>query len=239
MLFRLPPEVLVLLIPVLLFALVFHEFSHAWVANKLGDPTARYAGRLTLNPMAHLDPIGGLMILFVGFGWAKPVPVDIRYLSNPRVDMMKIAFAGPASNLLLAFIGGTILRLGFVHGTMAMMIMFFTQINIMLAVFNMIPIAPLDGSQIFSGLLIRTNPELVRNLQIYGPQILMGAILIGYFTPISPIWWFMGPFVNFLFLKMTKLVLYQFPFLVGFFLQHLIIYVLDDLSDSFHTEHYG
>ena len=197
MLFRLPPEVLVLLIPVLLFALVFHEFSHAWVANKLGDPTARYAGRLTLNPMAHLDPIGGLMILFVGFGWAKPVPVDIRYLSNPRVDMMKIAFAGPASNLLLAFIGGTILRLGFVHGTMAMMIMFFTQINIMLAVFNMIPIAPLDGSQIFSGLLIRTNPELVRNLQIYGPQILMGAILIGYFTPISPIWWLMGPFVNF------------------------------------------
>jgi len=197
MLFRLPPEVLVILIPVLLFALVFHEFSHAWVANKLGDPTARYAGRLTLNPMAHLDPIGGLMILFVGFGWAKPVPVDIRYLSNPRVDMMKIAFAGPASNLLLAFIGGTILRLGFVHGTMAMMIMFFTQINIMLAVFNMIPIAPLDGSQIFSGLLIRTNPELVRNLQIYGPKILMGAILIGYFTPISPIWWFMGPFVNF------------------------------------------
>ena len=197
MLFRLPPEVLVILIPVLLFALVFHEFSHAWVANKLGDPTARYAGRLTLNPMAHLDPIGGLMILFVGFGWAKPVPVDIRYLSNPRVDMMKIAFAGPASNLLLAFIGGTILRLGFVHGTMAMMIMFFTQINIMLAVFNMIQIAPLDGSQIFSGLLIRTKPELVRNLQIYGPQILMGAILIGYFTPISPIWWFMGPFVKF------------------------------------------
>ena len=197
MLFRLQPEVLILLIPVLLFALVFHEFSHAWVANKLGDPTARYAGRLTLNPMAHLDPIGGLMILFVGFGWAKPVPVDIRYLGNPRVDMMKIAFAGPASNLLLAFIGGTILRLGLLDGTMFMMIMFFTQINIMLAVFNMIPIAPLDGSQIFSGLLIRTNPELVRNLQIYGPQILMGVILIGYFTPISPIWWFMGPFVKF------------------------------------------
>ncbi len=197
MVFRLPPEVLVLLIPVVLFSLVFHEFSHAWVANKLGDPTARYAGRLTLNPMAHLDPIGGLMILFVGFGWAKPVPVDIRYLRNPRVDMMKIAFAGPASNLLLAFIGGTILRSGFVHGTVAMMIMLFTQINIMLAVFNMIPIAPLDGSQIFSGLLIRTNPELVRNLQIYGPQILMGAILIGYFTPISPIWWLMDPFVNF------------------------------------------
>jgi len=197
MLFRLPPEVLVLLIPVLLFALVFHEFSHAWVANKLGDPTARYAGRLTLNPIAHLDPLGGLMILFVGFGWAKPVPVDLRYLKKPREDMMKIAFAGPASNLLLAFIAGVILRTGYVQGSMAMMIIMFTQINIMLAVFNMIPVSPLDGSQIFSGLLIRTNPDLVRNLQIYGPQILLGAILIGYLTPISPISWVMRPFVNF------------------------------------------
>ena len=197
MLFRLPPEVLVLLIPVLLFALVFHEFSHAWIAYKLGDPTARYAGRLTLNPIAHLDPIGGLMILFVGFGWAKPVPVDPRYLKKPREDMMKIAFAGPASNLLLAFIAGTILRFGVGQGSIAMMLILFTQINIMLAVFNMIPVSPLDGSQIFSGLLIRTNPDLVRNLQIYGPQILLGAILIGYFTPISPISWIMRPFVNF------------------------------------------
>ena len=197
MLFRLPPEVLVLLIPVLLFALVFHEFSHAWIANQLGDPTARYAGRLTLNPIVHLDPIGGLMILFVGLGWAKPVPVDPRYLKNPREDMMKIAFAGPASNLLLAFIAGTILRFGYAQGSLAMMMILFTQINIMLAVFNMIPVSPLDGSQIFSGLLIRTNPELVRNLQIYGPQILLAAILIGYFTPISPISWIMKPSVNF------------------------------------------
>ena len=111
MLFRLQPEVLVLLIPVLLFALVFHEFSHGWVAYKLGDPTAKHQGRLTLNPLAHLDPFGSMMILFVGFGWAKPVPVDSRYLANPRVDMMKIAFAGPASNLLLAFIGGILLRI--------------------------------------------------------------------------------------------------------------------------------
>ena len=197
MLFRVPIEVLVLLIPVLLFALVFHEFSHAWVANKLGDPTARYSGRLTLNPMAHLDPFGTLMILFVGFGWAKPVPVDTRYLSNPRVDMMKIAFAGPAANLLLAFIGGTIIRSGFVGGSILSMIFLFTQINIMLAVFNMIPIPPLDGSQIFSGLMMRKNPELVDKLQTYGPQILLGLIMIGYFTRISPIWMVMSPFVNF------------------------------------------
>ena len=197
MLFRVPIEVLILLIPMLVFALVFHEFSHAWVANKLGDPTARYSGRLTLNPLAHLDPFGSLMILFVGFGWAKPVPVDSRYLANPRVDMMKIAFAGPAANLLLAFVGGTIIRSGLVSGSITLMLLLFTQINIMLAVFNMIPIPPLDGSQIFSGIMIRRYPELVYKLQMYGPQILLGLIMIGYFTRISPIWIVMSPFVNF------------------------------------------
>ena len=197
MLFRLPTEVLTMLIPVLLFALVFHEFSHGWVAHKLGDPTAKHAGRLTLNPMAHLDMFGSMMILFVGFGWAKPVPVDSRYLANPRVDMMKIAFAGPASNLLLAFIGGMLIRILGNVGPLTTMLYMFTQINISLAIFNMIPISPLDGSQIFSGLLVRKNPQLVMNLQMYGPQILMGLILFGLFTNISPIWMIMSPFVNF------------------------------------------
>ncbi|MBC8345397.1 MAG: site-2 protease family protein [Candidatus Marinimicrobia bacterium] len=197
MIFRLPPEVIVMLLPVLLFALVFHEYSHAWVANKLGDPTAKYAGRLTLNPMAHLDMFGTLMILFVGFGWAKPVPVDTGYLADPRKDMMKIAFAGPASNLFLALLGGTIIRATGYMGALTSMLMMFTQINIMLAVFNMIPIPPLDGSQIFSGLMIQRNPDLVHKLRIHGPQILMGLILFGMFTNISPIWWVMSPFVNF------------------------------------------
>ena len=197
MLFRLPPEVLVLLIPVLLFALVFHEFAHGWVANKLGDPTAKYAGRLTLNPIAHLDMFGSLMILFVGFGWAKPVPVDSRYLANPRTDMMKIAFAGPAANLLLAFITGVLIRATGYLGPFTTMLIMFTQINIMLAVFNMIPIPPLDGSQIFSGMMIRKNPDLVMKLQMYGPQILMGLILFGLFTSFSPIWIIISPFVNF------------------------------------------
>jgi Zn-dependent protease len=197
MLFRLPPEVLVLLIPVLLFALVFHEFSHGWVANKLGDPTAKNQGRLTLNPVAHLDPVGSMMILFVGFGWAKPVPVDSRYLADPRKDMMKIAFAGPASNLFLALVGGIIIRLTGYSGPLTSMLILFTQINISLAVFNMIPIPPLDGSQIFSGIMIRKNPQLVMQLQTYGPQILMGLILFGMFTGVSIIWAFMSPFVNF------------------------------------------
>ena len=197
MLFRLSPEVLILLIPVLVFALVFHEFSHAWVANQLGDPTAKYAGRLTLNPLAHLDIFGSLMILFVGFGWAKPVPVYSRHLGNPRIDMMKVAFAGPASNLLLALISGTIIRATGYMGSITTMLVMFTQINIMLAVFNMIPISPLDGSQIFSGFMVRKNPDMVYKLQIYGPQILMGLILFGMFTRISPIWWVMRPFVDF------------------------------------------
>ena len=197
MLLRTPPEVLLLLVPVLLFALCFHEFAHAWMANKLGDPTAKHSGRLTLNPLAHLDPMGTLMILFVGFGWAKPVPVDIRYLQNQRKDMMKIAFAGPAANLLLAFVGGTIIRAHLVGGSLILMLVLFTQINIMLAVFNMIPIPPLDGSQIFSGLMAQKTPDLVIKLQMYGPQILFGLILIGYFTEISPLWWAMSPFVNF------------------------------------------
>jgi Zn-dependent protease len=196
-LFRLPPEVLALLIPVLLFALVFHEFSHGWVANKLGDPTAKNQGRLTLNPLAHLDPFGSMMILFVGFGWAKPVPVDSRYLANPRIDMMKIAFAGPASNLLLAFIGGMLIRVTGYMGPLTSMLIIFTQINISLAVFNLIPIPPLDGSQIFSGIMLQRNPQLVMKLQMYGPQILMGLILFGMLTGVSLIWTVMSPFVNF------------------------------------------
>ena len=197
MLFRTPPEVLLLLVPVLIFALCFHEFAHAWVAYKLGDPTAKQSGRLTLNPLAHLDPMGSLMILIIGFGYAKPVPVDARYLKNPRTDMMKVAFAGPAANLLLAFVGGTIIRAHIVGGSLILMLYLFTQINIMLAIFNMIPIPPLDGSQIFSGLMVRKNPNLVMKLQMYGPQILFGLILIGYLTEISPLWLVMSPFVNF------------------------------------------
>ena len=114
MLLRLIPDhvdILIILLPTLVFSLCVHEFSHGYIAYLLGDNTAARNGRLTLNPLAHLDPVGSMMILFVGFGWAKPVPVNPVNFSNPRIDMMKVAFAGPASNILLAFIGGSILRL--------------------------------------------------------------------------------------------------------------------------------
>ena len=201
MLFRMPMEALVLLIPALLFALSFHEFAHAWMAHRLGDNTAARMGRLTLNPLNHLDPMGSMMILFVGFGWAKPVPVDSRNLYHPRTDMMKIAFAGPASNLLLDLVSGLLIR--FLDGTPFMtqtiftLLFYFAQINTALAVFNMLPIPPLDGSQIFSGMMVRRNPELVMKMQMYGPQVLFGLILVGYFTKVSILWMLMGPFVSF------------------------------------------
>ena len=184
-----------------MFALSFHEFAHAWMASKCGDNTAARMGRLTLNPMAHLDVMGSMMILFVGFGWAKPVPVDGRYLKNPRVDMMKVAAAGPLSNLLLAMLAGMVFRLlngtGLLSESIYLLILYFTQINIALAVFNLIPVAPLDGSQIFSAYLIRKNPQLAWKIQSYGPQVLFGLILFGYITGFSILWLFMRPFVNF------------------------------------------
>tara|TARA_B100001559_G_C16329364_1_gene542625 strand:- start:177 stop:764 length:588 start_codon:yes stop_codon:yes gene_type:complete len=184
-----------------MFALSFHEFAHAWMASKCGDNTAARMGRLTLNPMAHLDIMGSMMILFVGFGWAKPVPVDGRNLRNPRTDMMKVAAAGPLSNLLLAMVAGMLFRLlsgaGLLSEAIYLLIIYFTQINIALAVFNLIPVAPLDGSQIFSGYLMRKNPQLAWKIQSYGPQVLFGLILFGYITGFSILWLFMRPFVNF------------------------------------------
>ena len=185
-----------------MFALSFHEFAHAWMGSKCGDNTAARMGRLTLNPMAHLDVMGSLMILFVGFGWAKPVPVDPRNLRDPRKDMMKVAAAGPLSNLLLAMLAGMAWRLlggiNFLLDTnFPVLIFYFTQINIALAVFNLIPVSPLDGSQIFSGYLMKTNPELALKIQSYGPQVLFGLILFGYVTGFSILWLIMKPFVNF------------------------------------------
>ena len=185
-----------------MFALSFHEFAHAWMASKCGDNTAAKMGRLTLNPMAHLDVMGSLMILFVGFGWAKPVPVDSRNLRDPRKDMMKVAAAGPISNLLLAMLAGMVWRLLggtglFSNSNFPILIFYFTQINIALAVFNLIPVSPLDGSQIFSGYLMKTNPQLAWKIQSYGPQVLFGLILFGYITGFSILWLIMKPFVNF------------------------------------------
>ena len=205
MIFRLFPDhldVLVILIPVLMFALCFHEFAHALVAYILGDDTAKREGRLTLNPLAHLDPIGSLMILFVGFGWAKPVPVNPMKLRDRHYGMMKVAFAGPASNLLLAFLAGCLVRVVTalevpVDQTFSTVIYFFLYINIALSIFNLIPVAPLDGSQIFGAVIGRKNPDLAWKLQMNGPKILLGVILFGIITGYSIIGAIITPFIKF------------------------------------------
>ena len=196
---------LLLIAPPILLALTVHEYAHGWTADKLGDPTARYAGRLTLNPLAHLDPIGTLMLFIVHFGWAKPVPVNPYNLRNPRKDMIWVSLAGPGANLLMAFALGTLLRPFELHrltfsnplNIIAIMIMYGVFINIILAVFNLIPIAPLDGSKILLGLLPPERAYAYQQWEPYGPMILIGLILMGAFLHIPILWMFMRPLVSF------------------------------------------
>ena len=179
--FLTPPFILSILI-----ALTVHECAHGLVAYWLGDPTAKNEGRLTLNPIPHLDLFGSLMFIIIGFGWAKPVPVDPRYFKNPKRDMTLTALAGPASNLLLAIltaaIGGFILRSGVTapEGVARFSMEFFQSmlwLNLGLMAFNLLPVAPLDGSKII-GIFIpyRYEYEYQAYLQ-RGPFILLGLLI--------------------------------------------------------------
>ena len=158
---------LIILAPPLLFALTFHEFAHGFIAYRLGDPTARDAGRLTLNPLKHLDPLGTIAFFFIKFGWAKPVPVNPRYFQNPKKDMLWVALAGPVTNLALAVISAILTKaiwtlasiLPYSSTTEAIlvplnsMLIASVWINLVLCIFNFLPIPPLDGSRILMGLL--------------------------------------------------------------------------------------
>lgn len=178
-----------LLIAVILVSLTVHEYSHGRVAYMLGDDTARKRGRLTLNPLKHLDPIGTLFFYFMHFGWAKPVPVDPRNLQDPHRDMLFIAAAGPASNLVLALISGFFLRfMGpleqmeqttfYVFGFLCIAV----YCNVALAIFNMLPIFPLDGSSVLKGLVPRRMAMKLDQLDKYFGMILLAVFLTDYFA---------------------------------------------------------
>ncbi|PCJ14172.1 MAG: site-2 protease family protein [Candidatus Neomarinimicrobiota bacterium] len=194
---------MLLLAPPILVALTFHEYAHGYVAFKLGDPTAKMAGRLTLNPLSHLDPIGTIMLFVVHFGWAKPVPVDPRYFRNPNKDMLWVAMAGPAANMVLAFISGILLSVmgrGVAFGSnhfLPIMLQYSLFINLALAVFNMLPIPPLDGSKVLRVLLPYQHQHIADQMEMYGPWVLMGLIMMGMVTGRSIFWSFIGPFVKF------------------------------------------
>lgn len=199
-------KISIMLVPAL-FAVMLHEVAHGYVAARFGDPTARLLGRLTLNPLRHLDPIGTLALMFFGFGWAKPVPVNFRNLHHPRRDMIWVALAGPLTNFSLALASALLLRgLGGFQGDpsnasvlgpylqpVALMAGFSLYINIILAVFNLIPIPPLDGGRVLTGLLPKAQADLLGRIEPFGFMIIL---FIVFFTDLWRV--MLAPIIGFL-----------------------------------------
>ena len=200
-------QTLLIIAPPILLALTFHEYAHAYVAHRYGDDTAKQSGRLTLNPLRHLDPLGTIMIFLVHFGWAKPVPVNPQQLKNPKKNMLWISAAGPLMNMVIALISGILLRLLFsfgaaptqhsILGLLMIMAVMSLQINLALAIFNMFPIAPLDGSKILAGILPARYAKMLFLLERFGPFILIGLIIFGRATGVSILGVLIWPFVDF------------------------------------------
>ncbi|PIR53741.1 site-2 protease family protein [Candidatus Peregrinibacteria bacterium CG10_big_fil_rev_8_21_14_0_10_42_8] len=202
-----------------LIAIAVHEWAHAYAAYKLGDPTAKYEGRLTLNPIAHLDPMGTVLFLLVGFGWGKPVPVDPRYFKNYKRDNAIVAFAGPLSNIIIAFLAfGLALALGMKTQALAVtgaliapdnqpiVIAFMSEllgdlihINLILMAFNLLPVAPLDGSKILQMWVPYKWDDAYHDYLRKGPWILLGLIILGraFHIPLLSVWisYIMSPFL--------------------------------------------
>ena len=181
----------------IVIAITIHEFSHALAADRLGDPTPRLQGRLTLNPLSHLDPIGTLMLILFRFGWGKPVQFDQFNLRNPRRDTMLISIAGPASNLLTAVLAAILLR--FLPSSLLSLLILqpFIVISVVLAVFNFVPIHPLDGGKILSGLLPLSLAKEWEQIQAqFGTLLLIMMVLPWGGT--APIFYLTGPVVQFI-----------------------------------------
>ena len=198
------PMMLLLTLPAVLWAISFHEFCHGYAAKLVGDPTAERSGRLSLNPLDHFDLVGTLMLLFVGFGWAKPVPINTRYFRHPRRDLVIVSLAGVAGNILTAvvcalflrFLGDPWYRLAGRAGIMVLVQMI--AINMGLAAFNLIPIPPLDGSRVLEAFLPFRFLRYYYWLERYGMIILLVLLMTGIvdvlFNPIFRLLWGLLPF---------------------------------------------
>ena len=177
---------LLVALPGVLVAITFHEYCHGLVALWLGDPTAQRAGRLSPEPWAHIDWWGFLALLLVGFGWAKPVPIDPRYFRRPQRDMMWVGLAGPASNFVMAFVAALLLvawaRLGWgtagIAGAINLVVQAALVLNVAFGVFNLIPIPPLDGSRVLAGVLPGAAARALYRIEPYGLFILVGALVL-------------------------------------------------------------
>jgi Zn-dependent protease len=186
-----------LTLAVLLASLTVHEAAHAWTADRLGDPTPRRLGRLTLNPVAHIDPIGTLLFPLLAaisglplIGWARPVPVDLRNLPSPRRDFALVAAAGPASNLLMAALGAAVVAAlpRAENGLLPFVLLLtFVSLNVLLAVFNMLPIPPLDGGNVLLGILPDRPAAAFERLRPYGILVLYALMFTG------ALWTIVGP----------------------------------------------
>lgn len=199
----------------LIFAITVHEAAHGWVANKLGDPTAKQMGRLTFNPLPHIDPIGTILVpmvmLFLGgfiFGWAKPVPVNTRNFAEPRKHMAMVALAGPGSNLLMALLWGLVWKMGlllplsteWIAIPLVLMAQVGVFLNLVLMVLNLLPIPPLDGSRVLTWVLPPTLAAKVDQVEPYGIFILLGLLYVGLWgSVISPATGFISNLIQHLF----------------------------------------
>jgi len=201
----------IVLLPALLFALTIHEAAHAKVADILGDSTARLEGRVTLNPLSHLDPWGTLMIFIAGIGWGKPVPVNPVYLKNPRRDLLWISLAGQAANVAGGIVCGVLLgsMINYLHGGAALgaptwlvpLGKFLSRamtLNFALAFFNLLPIYPLDGAKVLSGLLPLRQAISFSRLEPYGMFILLGILVLERVVHFPILWRIIGTPVNYL-----------------------------------------
>lgn len=182
-------------IPALLFAITIHEYAHAQCADSMGDRTARYMGRLTFNPMAHLDPIGALLLVVAGFGWAKPVPINTSNFRNRKEGILKVSFAGPAANLFLCFLAAFLMafmnRFGMLSDGIYRFLLWMQLYNVWFAFFNLIPVPPLDGSKILSELLPPSTAWKYDNMVgQYGFYILIALVFTGVTS------WIINPLAN-------------------------------------------